>query len=258
MEPPAVSHRSRLPLTVVIPTRNEALNIADCVASVAFADEVVVADSGSTDETVAAARAAGATVLERAGATIAAQRNAAIAVARNDWIFALDADERITPALAAELEAVLAAPAHAAYRVRCQNYYLGVEQTRGHWSRDWHVRLFGKDRRFVERRVHESLEPVQDTGDLTGTILHHPYRSLAHHLEKMQRYAEWGAKDLWDRGKRASWSDLAVRPLWRFIKSYVIAGAVIDGRRGFVQASLSAYTAFLKYALLWARERNPS
>lgn len=258
MEPPAVSHRSRLPLTVVIPTRNEAPNIADCVASVAFADEVIVADAGSTDDTVAAARAAGATVLEHAGSTIAAQRNAAIGMARNRWVFALDADERITPALAAELDAVLAAPAHAAYRVRCQNYYLGVEQTRGHWSRDWHVRLFGKDRRYVERRLHEALEPVENVGDLTGTILHHPYRSLGHHLEKMQRYAEWGAKDLWDRGKRASWSDLAVRPLWRFIKSYVIAGAVLDGRRGFVQASLGAYTAFLKYALLWARERNPS
>ena len=257
MDASPVPPRSRLALTVVIPTRNEASNIAECVVSAGFADEVLVADAGSTDGTVAAARAAGAAVIEQAGSTIAAQRNAAIAAARNPWIFALDADERITPALAAELAAVIAAPAHAAYRVRCQNYYLGVEQTRGHWSRDWHVRLFGKDRRFIERRLHEALEPVENIGDLTGTILHHPYRSLAHHLEKMQRYAEWGAADLWDRGSRASWSDLAFRPLWRFIKSYIIAGAILDGRRGFVQASLGAYTAFLKYALLWARERNP-
>jgi glycosyltransferase involved in cell wall biosynthesis len=241
---------------VVIPTLNEEFNIAECVATARFADEVLVADAGSSDGTVAAARAAGATVLERAGSTIAGQRNAAIAAARHRWIFALDADERITPALAAELGAVLSAPAHEAYRVRCQNFYLGVEQTRGGWSRDWHVRLFGSDRRYVERRVHEGLEPVADVGELQGTLLHHPYRSLAHHLEKMSRYAQWGATDLWDRGRRASWTDLSVRPAWRFIQSYLLEGGLLAGRAGLVQATLGAYSGFLKYAYLWARERN--
>jgi len=226
------------------------------VASADLADEVIVADGGSADDTVAVARAAGATVLERTGPTIAAQRNAAIAVARHRWIFALDADERITPALAAELESVLAAPAQAAYRVRYRNFYLGVEQTRGSWARKSGVRLFGSDRRYLERQVHESLEPVADTGELVGTILHHPYRSLAHHLEKLHRYAEWGAADLWARGKRATWSDLALRPAWRFFKEYVLGGGVLEGRRGFVLAVLDAYAGFLKYAHLWAREQR--
>jgi glycosyltransferase involved in cell wall biosynthesis len=251
-----LSRRVRLPVTVIIPTLNEAANIAECVASAAPADEVLVADAGSTDGTVAIARAAGATVLERTGPTIAAQRNAAIAAARHRWIFALDADERITPALAAELATVLAAPAHAAYRVRCQNFYLGVEQTRGGWGRDWHVRLFGHDRRYIERRVHEGLEPVADTGELAATILHHPYRSLSHHLEKLTRYAEWGAADLWDRGRRARWSDLSLRPAWRFINAYLFGRDVLDGRRGFVQSVLTAYAGFLKYAHLWAREQG--
>jgi len=245
-----------LPLTVIIPTLNEASNIAACVASAAFADEVLVADAGSVDATVAMARAAGATVLERTGPTIAAQRNAAIAVARHPWIFALDADERVTPELVAELATVLDAPAHAAYRVRRRNFYLGVEQTRGGWARDWVVRLFNRDRRYVERRVHEGLEPVADTGALTNTLVHHPYRSLGHHIDKLQRYAEWGAADLWDRGKRATWTDLSLRPVGRFLKAYLMAGGVLDGRRGMVQSALDAYAGFLKYAYLWARERR--
>lgn len=248
---------ARVPLTVVIPTLNEAPNIAACVASAAFADEVIVADGGSSDGTVEAARAAGATVLERTGPTIAAQRNAAIATARNPWVLAVDADERVSPELAAELASVVAAPAHAAYRVRCRNFYLGVEQTRGGWSRDWHTRLFRRERRFVERRLHEGLEPIADVGALRGTLIHHPYRSLAHHVEKIHRYAQWGADDLWDRGRRARWSDLAFRPAWRFVQAYLLEGAFRDGRLGLVQASLGAYSGFLKYALLWAKESKP-
>lgn len=247
---------SRLPLTVVIPTLNEAENIAACIASAPFADEILVADAGSTDDTVAAARAAGASVLERTGPTIAAQRNAAIARARNRWVLALDADERATPELAAELATVLATPRHAAYRVRRRNFYLGAEQTRGSWARDFVLRLFPNDLRYLERRVHEGFPGVADLGDLTATILHHPYRSLGHHVEKLTRYAEWGAADLWDRGVRATWSDLTLRPMWRFVRAYLLDGGVLDGRLGVVQATLAAYAGFLKYAYLLGLERS--
>ncbi len=240
-----------LPLTVVIPTLNEAWQIAEALASLRWADEVIVADGGSTDDTVAIARAHGARVIEVKGPTIAAQRNAAIAAARNQWILALDADERVTAALREELGVVLAAPAHAAYRIRMQNIYLGRERRRGRWGRDWHVRLFQRSRRFVETRVHEHLERVPDTGELSGCIRHAPYRDLTHHLEKIILYARWGAQDLHARGRRATAWDLTARPLWRFARDYILAGSFLDGRVGIVASVLTAYSGFLKYAYLW-------
>jgi glycosyltransferase involved in cell wall biosynthesis len=245
-----------VPLTVVIPTLDEGAQIVECVRHLAWADEVIVADAGSTDDTLDAARGAGATVLERTGPTIAAQRNAAIGRARNEWIFALDADERMSDALRDELAAVLRAPAHQVYQVRRQNFYLGRELTRGRWGKDWVTRLFTRERRFVERRVHEGLEPVADTGRLEGTLRHVPYRDLAHQVEKMNRYARWGAEDMFDRGERASLLDLGIHPLSRFLRAYLLQGGVRDGRFGFVSSALGGYTAFLKYAHLWALERR--
>ena len=245
---------NRVPVTIVIPVRNEGLQIQECVRHLDWAEEVIVADGGSTDDTVALAREAGARVLEQAGPTIAAQRNAAIAAARHPWVFALDADERFTPELRSELERVIAAPTHAAYRVRRRNFYLGREVTRGHWGRDWVARLFSRERRYVERRVHESLEAIENPGTLEGTLLHHPYRDLAHHMEKLELYARWGAQDLYDRGVRATAWDLSFRPAWRFVKAYLLNGAVLDGRFGLVTSVLGAYSGFLKYAHLWELE----
>jgi glycosyltransferase involved in cell wall biosynthesis len=250
-----------VPITVVIPTLDEAAHIGPCLAHLAWADEVVVADGGSHDDTVALARAAGAVVLERSGATIAAQRNAAIGIARNEWVFALDADERFTDELRDEVARTVGAPGHQAYQVRRRNLYLGRELTRGHWGRDWVTRLFRRDRRYVERRVHEHLERMDDVGRLQGALLHEPYRDLAEQLEKMNRYARWAAEDLYERGRRASAWQLCTRPVTRFLRAYLFEGAIGDGRRGLVTSALGAYSAFLKYAHLWALEsgrRPPS
>src|SRR6266536_737176 len=245
-----------LPVTIVIPTLNEAEQIADCVRQVSWADETTVADASWADGTVALARQAGAVVLEGTGPTIAAQRNAAIAIARNAWIFALDADERFTPDLREELAPTLSDPRYRAYRVRRRNFYLGGELRRGHWGRDWVTRLFSRECRWQERRVHETLEFEGESGMLRGTLLHSPYRSLAPQLEKMNRYALWGAQDLYDRGRRASAWDIGVRPLGRFVRAYLLQGAIFDGRFGLVASTLGAYTGFLKYAHLWALEQG--
>jgi glycosyltransferase involved in cell wall biosynthesis len=250
MEPGSV------PLTVVIPTLNEADQIAACIGRVVWADEIIVADAGSTDATVSVARGLGARVLERTGPTIAAQRNAAIATARNQWVFAVDADERISEQLQEEIARAVRMPAYPAYRVRRRNFYLGKELTRGHWGRDWVTRLFTRERRYIERRVHERLEPVPNPGLLQGHLDHVPYRDLSDQVDKMNRYARWGAEDLYQAGQRAGVWDLTGRPLGRFLRSYFLQGSCWDGRFGVVASTLGAYTAFLKYAHLWALERR--
>jgi len=245
-----------VPVTVVIPTLNEAALIGAAVRHLDWAAEVLVADGGSTDGTPDLARDAGARVLDVPGRTIAGQRNAAIALARTDWIFALDADERISPALAAEIERTVARPGHEAYAVGRRNYYLGRLMRRGGWGDNWAVRLFRRDRRFVERRVHEGLEPVADTGRLAEPLEHTPYRDLSHHLTKMDLYATWAAQDLRDRGRRFRVSDILVRPPFTFWRTYVLQLGVLEGWHGAVLCGMSAMSVFLKYTKLWDLERR--
>ena len=255
---PASVGARRLPLSVVIPTLDEASQIAGAVTDLAWADQVIVIDGGSTDETVKLASEAGASVIVVTGETIAGQRNAGIAAARNQWVLALDADERVSPELRAELERILSGRSltHAAYRMRFRNHYLGRELRHGPWGRDWHVRLFTRERRFVSTRVHERLEPIDDVGTLSGAIIHRPYRDLGHHVSKIVRYARWGADDLYARGRRAGLWQLTARPAWRFIRDYVVFSGWRDGAVGFIAASLGAFAAFLKYAFLFARSQS--
>jgi glycosyltransferase involved in cell wall biosynthesis len=250
----------RVAVTVVIPTLDEATQIGQAVSDLTWADEVLVVDGGSADGTAALAEAAGARVIVVRGETIAAQRNAGIASARNAWILALDADERVSPQLRAELGQVVAGrnPTHAAYRMKFRNHYLGTELRHGPWGRDWHVRLFSRDRRYVCHRVHEHLEAIDDVGTLTGPIIHNPYRDLAHHVTKIVKYSRWGADDLHARGRRAGLWELTARPAWRFIRDYVVFSGWRDGAVGFVAAALSAFAAFLKYAFLFARSQSPN
>ena len=246
---------SRAPVTIVIPVRNEAAQIGACVRPLSWAGEVIVVDGGSADDTAARARAAGATVLAGDGAaTIAAQRNVGIAAAAHEWVFALDADERIGPELAREITQTVATPTHEAYAVRRRNVYLGKPVTRAGWGRDWVVRLFRRGRRYVERRVHEGLEPVADVGRLAAPLEHVPFRDLAHHLSKADRYSTWAAADLADQGRRARLVDLLFRPPARFLRMYVVQLGLLEGWRGAVLSGFGAMTVFLKYARLWEGE----
>ena len=249
--------KGTLRLTVVIPALDEQERIAEAVSeAAAWADEVIVVDGGSQDGTVARAEAAGATVRVVPDATIGAQRNLGASIARNDWVFALDTDERASKRLCDELRVVLRASIHDAYRVRMRNFYLGRERTRGRWGRDWHVRLYKRELRFGLTRVHERLEDVRSIGTLRGTVLHTPYQDLAHHLTKMIKYARWGALELHARGRRATAFDLLLRPGWRFVRDYLFYGSFLDGRYGLTTSTLTAYSAFLKYAFLYELDNS--
>lgn len=249
----------RASVSVVIPALNEGAQIGDAVNALFWADEVIVVDGGSSDDTVAVAEDAGARVISLVGETIGAQRNAGIVAARNNWILALDADERTTSELQAEVTAIVNSErrVHAAYRMKFRNHYLGRELRFGPWGRDSHIRLFTRDRRFVACRVHEHLEPIEDVGQLSGAVLHYPYRDLAHHVTKVVRYAKWGADDLHSRGRTAGMWELTVRPGWRFVRDYVVFSGWRDGIPGFVASAISSFASFLKYAFLFARSHSP-
>lgn len=248
-----------IPITVVIPTLNEASRIADAIGSVSWAAETIVADGGSSDDTVARARARGAIVLEGTGPTIGAQRNAAIERASNEWILALDADERATTALASQLARVVTDGRSAqhtfdSYRVRRSNSYLGRVMRHGRFARDWHLCVFRRACRFDTKRVHESLIDAGNTGRLAGPIDHTPYRDLAHHAGKVVQYATWAAADRDGRPRGPSIASLVVKPPVRFVRDYVVYGGWLDGWRGAVAAAMSAYSVFLRAALI--RERR--
>src|SRR5215831_6258037 len=159
----------RIPISVVIPTLNEAPRIRSAIETVQWADEVIVADAGSTDGTPDIARSSGARVLTVPGPTIGAQRNAAIETARNPWILALDADEMVTPELRDAIAdlCLTGSPRYSAYRVRSRNWHLGRELRHGPWGRDWKIRVFSSDQRFNASRVHERVE-VGEVGELDG------------------------------------------------------------------------------------------
>lgn len=245
----------RIPVSVVIPTLNEASRIRSALETVQWADEVIVADAGSTDETVSIARSAGARVLDVPGRTIGAQRNAAIETARNPWILALDADELVTPELRDSIAdlCLTGSPRFSAYRVRSRNWHLGRELRHGPWGRDWKIRVFSSDQRFNASRVHERLDTA-DVGALEGELIHYPYRDLSHQVVKIAKYAKWAADDMRSRGRRGRATDVVVRPAWRFFRDYFVYSGWRDGRAGFIVSAVSAFSVFCKYACLIAPE----
>jgi glycosyltransferase involved in cell wall biosynthesis len=246
----------RAPITIVIPTRNEAEQIAECVRHLDWTSDIVVVDGGSGDDTVPRARAAGARVITDGPRGIGEQRNSGIAAARHEWVFALDADERIGPELAQELIALAGAKSatHEAYRVKRRNAFQGRVVRRGHWGNDWVVRFARREFRYGGNAVHPGLQGLRDVGTLTQQLDHTPYRDLSHHVDKLITYAEMSARGLAEQGRRARWSDIALRPAVHFWREYLLRGGFLDGRMGVIQAAMGAIGGFLKYAFLSEQE----
>ena len=255
--------KDRAPLSVVIPTLNEAGRIGRAVADLAWADEIVVVDGGSADGTLREARAAGARVLECLGFTIGEQRNLGIAHARNEWVLALDADEHVPPELRDEIARVVHEDERAraageparfdAFALQRREHFAGRELRHGSFRGTWHRRLFRRRYRFTAIRVHEGLEPVERVGRLRGALLHEGLQTMEQQLEKMIRYASWQADDMLARGRRAGALDLAFRPFWRVVREYVVDGAWRGGTLTFIQVVVASFSTFLKYAFMWTR-----
>ncbi len=245
------------PLTVTLVTRNESANIAAALETVAWADEIVVVDAESTDDTVAIARRFTERVFVRTWPGYVAQKNFAAEQASHDWILSLDADERVTPALADEIRNVLqAVPSQAGFRVPRASFYLGRWLRSTDWYPDFQLRLYDRRRaRWEGRYVHESVRADGPVGKLRGELLHYPYRDIAHHVQTIDRYTTLAAQQAAERGKRASIVDVVVRPPLAFLRNYLLRLGIKDGEAGLVASLLNSYYVFLKFAKLWELRR---
>jgi len=241
-------------VSVVIAARNEGKQIGDCVRSASFAAEVMVVENDSSDDTIERAREAGAIVFSHPFVTIGGQRNVAIARAAHDFVLVLDADERATPALGAELARIIAAGGSAeAWRLGRRNFFFGQEIRHGGWEgdRDRPVRFFRRTLRYDERPVHEHVVVSGTVGDLDQRIVHVPYETLGEYFEKLVRYSRDWAAQHYARGRRASLWSVVVRPPARFVSMLILRSGWRDGARGVLLAVLASLSVAAKYAFLW-------
>ena len=245
-------------LSAIVTTFNEGENIGDCLASLSFADEILVVDSFSTDRTAAIARSVPKVrLLQHEYCGNGPQCNWAMGEAAHPWILIVDADERVTPQLAREIEELLeAGPSADHYFLRRANVFLGSVVRHSGWGGDRLVRLLKKgSARYPEQRVHADMRPEGPTPTLAAPLLHHTFRSFPQYLEKLHRYAEWGAEDLHARNRRAGLLQVALRPAWRFVRMYVVQAGFLDGLPGLAVCALQSYGVFLKWARLWELNR---
>jgi glycosyltransferase involved in cell wall biosynthesis len=249
-----------LPLSVVLITRNAAAQLPDCLASVAFADEVVVVDSSSSDGTAQLAVQYGARVIEKEWLGFGRQKQFAVEQAAHDWVLCLDADERVSPELAASLVRGLHAPESPVYRMARRNRFLGRWLRHGEGYPDWSPRLFDRRKaRWSDDAVHEKVLYAVTPGTLQGDLLHESAEDLPRYLEKQNRYTTLAAEELHRRGCRAGLAQLALSPLVRFVKFYLLRLGFLDGLPGLIHISIGCMNSYLKYAkLIELQRRRPA
>ncbi|HEY3038407.1 MAG TPA: glycosyltransferase family 2 protein [Pyrinomonadaceae bacterium] len=249
-------------ISATIITFNEEANIRDACESVAWADEIVVVDSASTDKTSEIAEGCGARVIVKDWPGFSEQKQFATDQASHEWIFSLDADERVSAELKrsiAELRKLPAAQLADGYRIPRRSYYQARWIKGGGWYPDWQLRLFRKSRGHWEpRHIHESVK-MDASGRverLSGDILHYGVRDSAHHHRMIgERYAPLAAQQMFEEGRRTSQLKIATAAPAAFFRSYFLKGGFRDGLAGISIASFAAHHAFLKNLMLWEKQK---
>ena len=240
-----------LPLSVVLVVQDAAALLPACLASVAFADDVVVVDSGSSDGTAECAARHGARVVQRDWMGFGLQKQFAVGQARNDWVLCLDADERVSPELDRSIRAALEAPVSPVYRMRRRNRFLGRWLKHGEGYPDWSTRLFDrKNAAWSDDPVHEKVLYAVTPGTLSGDLLHESAEDLGRYFQKQNRYSTIAAQQLFERGHRAGALQLILSPLVRFTKFYVLRLGFLDGLPGLVHTTVGCLASYMKYAKL--------
>lgn len=243
------------PLSAVIITRDAATQLPACLDSLAFCDEILVVDSGSTDDTVELARRRGARVIETHWRGFGPQKQFAVEQASHDWVLCIDADERVSDALAASIRDELPAPSFKAYRLARRNRFMGRYLRHGEGYPDWSLRLFDRRHaRWSDDAVHERVVVAGPIGTLAGDLLHDSAESLERYLEKQNHYSTLAAQAALAAGKRSSAARLLLSPLARFFKFYFLRLGLLDGVPGLVHILIGCYASFAKHAKMLAAQ----
>ena len=238
-------------ISVIIITKNEEVNIVECVRSASFANEVIVIDSGSTDNTVMLAKKNGAKVIETDWPGYGAQKNRAIEASKGRWIFSLDADERITPKLASEILKSIETDFFKVFSVPRRSFYISKFMKHSGWSPDHTKRLFRRGYAiFSNHMVHEHLKTDQPSGFLYQPIIHYSYRNFETVLNKINEYSSKSAEELLNKGKRGSLTKAIIHGLWAFFRTYIIRAGFLDGKEGFMLSISNAEGVYYRYVKL--------
>lgn len=234
-------------LSVVIITKNEEANIARCLESVSWADEIVILDSESDDKTREIAekfKVKFFTTPHWSG--FGNKKNEAVNLASNDWIFSIDADETVTGELKEEILNILQEPRFNGYFVKRKSFYLGKMINHGGWGKDYPLRLFNRKRgNFNDKPVHEYVEIEGETGKIESPILHYTYPTVSSHIKKIDLYTGIAAEE--NKGKKVSVFSAILRGFVKFLKMFFLKIGFLDGREGFVLACVSSFGVFVKY-----------
>ena len=243
-------------ITAIIPTLNEEVHIEDSIKSVDFADEIIVIDSFSQDSTVEIAEKYNVKIIQRIFDDFSSQKNFAIDLAKNDWIYILDADERVTPELKKEIISLLQKPMEKdAYWISRQSFFMGKKIRFSGWQDDAVIRLIHKKCRYNSVQVHEEIMTKNiNIGRLKNKLEHYTYKNLDHFLAKIQRYSDWSAQDHFNKTPKVTFYHLYFKPFFRFIKHYIIQLGFLDGKVGFIISTIMAWGVFLRYVKIQEKQ----
>jgi len=245
-------------ITALAITLNEAQNIEGYIKSLWFADEIIVVDSFSSDETVAlASEHEKVTVYQRVFDNFSAQKNFAISKATNDWVTFFDLDEEVTPAIGQEILEKFKNPSAIAYFVKRDFYFMGKRINYSGLQNDYIIRFFNKNHcRYNANLVHETLEVEGETEKLKNSLPHYTYKSFDDYTAKMHQYSALQAKMLYKKGKTPNYYHFLFRPFYRFWNQFIFRLGILDGKEGFILAYVSAFSVFKRYINLWLLYRK--
>jgi len=244
-------------LSVAIITHNEEENIKDALESVKWADEIVVVDSFSTDRTQKICRQYTDKIYSLEWSGFAGQKQKAVSLTTNPWVLVLDADERVGDALKDEILSIVKKGRVDGYYIPRKNYFSGRWIRHGGWWPDYTLRLFRKEKgSFEKREVHEVIKIKGRTGYLHNPLEHYTYKGVGDYLKRMDNYSTLGALELFKNGQRANIIDITMRPLFTFLKMFLLRLGILDGFHGILLAGLYSFYTFTKYSKLWEIQRR--